>query len=87
MANAKQKATCCLRHFQFSEIEYAKYPSPFIIFSEPPVFIGVSEGDGCYFTHHHRHHTNSHQTLNEAHRRENVLYIGGIGFSKILLFF
>ena len=53
MANAKQKTTCCLRRFQFSEIEYAKYPSPFIFFSEPPVFIGVSEGDGCYFTLHH----------------------------------
>lgn len=24
-----------------------------IFFSEPPVFIGVSEGDGCYFTLHH----------------------------------
>lgn len=32
-------------------------------------------------------YTNSHQTLNEAHRRENVQYIGGIGFSKTLLFF
>lgn len=32
-------------------------------------------------------YTNFHQTLNEAHRRENVQYIGGIGFSKILLFF
>lgn len=32
-------------------------------------------------------YTNSQQTLNEAHRRENVQYIGGIGFSKILLFF
>ena len=43
----------CLRRFQFSEIEYAKYPSPFIFFSEAPVFIGVSEGDGCYFTLQH----------------------------------
>ena len=32
-------------------------------------------------------YTNSHQTLTEAHRRENVQYIGGIGFSKTLLFF
>lgn len=32
-------------------------------------------------------YTNSQQTLNEAHRRENVQYIGGIGFSKTLLFF
>lgn len=36
--------------FQFSEIEYAKYPASF---SRPPVFIGVPEGDGCYFTLHH----------------------------------
>ena len=27
----------CLRRFQFSEIEYAKYPSPFIFFSDPPL--------------------------------------------------
>ena len=53
MANAKQKTTCCLRRFQFSEIEYAKYPSPFIYPSESPVFIGVSEGEGYNSTLHH----------------------------------
>ena len=39
MANAKQKTTCCLCRFQFSENEYAKYPSSFR--SESPVFIGI----------------------------------------------
>lgn len=41
----------CLRRFQFSEIEYAKYPSPFIFFSEAPVFIGIPsekmKGEEC----------------------------------------
>ena len=39
--------------FNFLKLNIQNTLHPFIFFSDPPVFIGVSEGDGCYFTLHH----------------------------------
>lgn len=41
---------CAVFNFLKSNMQNTLHPSSF---SRPPVFIGVSEGDGCYFTLHH----------------------------------
>lgn len=50
MQSRKPLAVCAVFNFLKSNMQNTLHPSSF---SRPPVFIGGSEGDGCYFTLHH----------------------------------